>query len=277
MADHGYFEELIAANLDGELTPEEDAALRTHLESCPECRAFYEAMEAVVGVTAKHLPPPPADLTARVMEAVRTAAPKKKKALLPFPVRAAAMAAAAALVLWAGARVLPLRMGSSGNEKSGDSTMAMSMNGAAPQEPMIRVSDVPAPAGGVDFAAAEDAVELSEPEEAPAAVESGAVVTEGTVAGVPAYLLYAGEDTDSLPLLESEDADFWAMLLTIDKSTEIPRRKADYTLVCLATDSGPQGFRLWDEAGVIVVETPDGRAGYSMNTHRLTALLEEIP
>ena len=44
-----YYEELIGAALDGEITAEEDKELRAHLESCEACRSFYEAMQAISG------------------------------------------------------------------------------------------------------------------------------------------------------------------------------------------------------------------------------------
>lgn len=41
------FEEMISALLDGELSAEEEAEVRAHMEHCPECRAMYEAFAAV--------------------------------------------------------------------------------------------------------------------------------------------------------------------------------------------------------------------------------------
>ena len=110
MTDHAGFEEQICALLDGELSAAEEAALRAHLDECADCRAFLAAMEAVYGLTAKDLPEAPADLTQNVMTRVRAEAGKTKKPgkVLRFPVRPLAAAAAAALVLWAGARALPM-------------------------------------------------------------------------------------------------------------------------------------------------------------------------
>ena len=55
MADHGFFEELICAGLDGELTAEQQAALDAHLAECEQCRAFRDALEAVEGVSTPPL------------------------------------------------------------------------------------------------------------------------------------------------------------------------------------------------------------------------------
>ena len=75
-----YYEELIGAALDGEITAEEDKELRAHLESCEACRSFYEAMQAISG-TDDALGDVPEDFTANVMARVReTAAPAEKPA-----------------------------------------------------------------------------------------------------------------------------------------------------------------------------------------------------
>lgn len=79
-----YYEELIGAALDGEITAEEDKELRAHLESCEACRSFYEAMQAISG-TDDALGDAPENFTANVMARVHEAAapaekPAKKKA-----------------------------------------------------------------------------------------------------------------------------------------------------------------------------------------------------
>ena len=109
MTDHTVFEEQICALLDGELSDGEAAALRAHLDECPDCRAFLEAMKAVYGLSAKDLPNAPSELSKNVMERVRAeaAAGRSRGRVIRFPFRSLAAAAAAALVLWAGARTLP--------------------------------------------------------------------------------------------------------------------------------------------------------------------------
>lgn len=97
-----YYEELIGAALDGEITAEEDKELRAHLESCEACRSFYEAMQAISG-TDDALGDVPEDFTANVMARVReTAAPaekpaKKKAGIARLVTRYGALAAAAAV------------------------------------------------------------------------------------------------------------------------------------------------------------------------------------
>lgn len=111
MTDHTVFEERICAMLDGELSDGEAAELRAHLDECPECRAFLDAMKAVYGLSAKELPEAPPELSKNVMERVLAeagaAADHPRGRVIRFPFRSLAAAAAAALVLWAGARSLP--------------------------------------------------------------------------------------------------------------------------------------------------------------------------
>ena len=45
------YQELISAELDGEITPEESAALRAHLEQCETCRRYREALQALSRLT----------------------------------------------------------------------------------------------------------------------------------------------------------------------------------------------------------------------------------
>ena len=102
-----YYEELIGAALDGEITAEEDKELRAHLESCEACRNFYEAMQAISG-TDDALGDVPEDFTANVMARVHEAAapaekPVKRKAgIARLVTRYGALAAAAAVAIWAG-------------------------------------------------------------------------------------------------------------------------------------------------------------------------------
>ena len=81
--------ERMSQALDGPLPLEERQALEEHLESCPECRAAYEALFQMedalreIGET-----PAPAELSARVMEQIQ-AAPARRPAP---PVEAGRMA-----------------------------------------------------------------------------------------------------------------------------------------------------------------------------------------
>lgn len=62
MTDCAYYMELISAELDGELTEAERARLTAHLEQCPACRRYRQALASVSGALADSLEPPPATL-----------------------------------------------------------------------------------------------------------------------------------------------------------------------------------------------------------------------
>lgn len=120
MTDCAYYMELISAELDGELTEAERARLTAHLEQCPACRRYRQALASVSGALADSLEPPPATLARSVMARVRTlpcgvpraggrpGGPGGEQAPPgPGPARLAALAAALALVVWAGYKALP--------------------------------------------------------------------------------------------------------------------------------------------------------------------------
>ena len=134
-----YYEELIGAAIDGEITAEEDKELRAHLESCGTCRSFYEAMQAIAG-TDNALGEPPEDFTANVMALVhKAAAPqekapaKKKTNITRLVTRYGALAAVAAAAIWAGTAFF----GAKGS------------SGAAPETAMF---SMPAPERSCDYA-----------------------------------------------------------------------------------------------------------------------------
>ena len=149
-----YYEELIGAALDGEITAEEDKELRAHLENCEACRSFYEAMQAISG-TDDALGDAPENFTANVMARVHEAAapaekPAKKKASIQRLVtRCGALAAAAAVAIWAGVTF------SGTFAAKGASSTAREESGIAM------------------YSAAEDSGETDTPAEAPAAPAGG--------------------------------------------------------------------------------------------------------
>lgn len=278
MANCEYFEELIGAALDGELTGAEEAALRAHLAECGHCRAFAAALEAVSGAAERGLPPPPADLTEKIMSAVRGEAAKKKTGkIVPLfrYARPAALAAAAALVLWAGFRVGFARKGSSA---------------AAPAAPMMAES-VMQSAAKAD-AAAEEAAEAEDaevPMEAPApALGAAAARDEKSVnsyaaggaafdvneAGESAvFRLYRGE-TEELLAETPEDAALWEALV-IDKPSPPPNREADYTLAAEAPDGTRERWLLWREGeGLLALREETGESGWTVRAETLWELLE---
>ena len=104
------YEALANLVLDEEATLEEIAELNRHLESCPDCRAYYEDIKRIHGALAPQRAVLPEGFSARVMYRVRETAqepktPEKEKTItFPHWRRWAALAACcavAALSLWA--------------------------------------------------------------------------------------------------------------------------------------------------------------------------------
>jgi|GEM_PF-981112 len=284
MTDHAYFEDLIMAAVDGEITPGEEAELRAHLESCETCRAFMETMKAVTGVSARDLPPAPEGFAQGVMEAVRAAAPQKKKNVLKaFPLRPLALAAAAAVVLWVGVRLAPA-FAPKGTEapaqaetpQSVFSTAGGALNAAPAQD-----------------AVSEDAPEAAEPEtygfdagredrRADAAAED-AVSEEGMkndkaepvpMPGEILYTVYAGEELRAQPVFTGSDRRM-ALVLTADKPRDAPERTADYTVTAAVPGEAERLYRLWVEDGALVVkDVQTDAAGWSAAADVLEKILQ---
>ena len=89
----------IDALVAGELSDNERETVLAHMENCPACRAYYEAMSALEGEDTV-----PEGFSARVMDAVRTTPQTKVRRRRPMWQSVAAMAACAALVVGLGLR-----------------------------------------------------------------------------------------------------------------------------------------------------------------------------
>lgn len=115
--------ELMSAGLDGELTPEEQRKLETHLAECPSCRALYEELTGISGTFDGWEEEPPADLADNVLtrifddKVLPMNQPKKKKKQ-PW----GALAAAAAVVICLGVAYNLRGMGGSASTAAASST-----------------------------------------------------------------------------------------------------------------------------------------------------------
>lgn len=98
------YEADLSALLDGELDAAKEEELRAHMAVCPECTALYEAFSLL----HTDVQEPPADLTARIMNAVRS---ESDSSITPMPKKkqpwGAWLAAAACFVVIIGAVTLP--------------------------------------------------------------------------------------------------------------------------------------------------------------------------
>lgn len=106
--------ELISCLLDGELDEEEQALVREHMASCPDCRRVYEAFSAISG-QLREPEPLPEGLHERIMSGI-PARPKRKTGIVWIKYLSAA--ACIALVIVAGAKSGVFAPGSDGADEN---------------------------------------------------------------------------------------------------------------------------------------------------------------
>ncbi len=92
MNDCEYYQELISRLLDEDLTTEEDAALKSHLESCAQCRLTFEAFSAVSRLVGEAEEPPESLHECIMADIRRTEIKKKNRRLRPVFAAAACLA-----------------------------------------------------------------------------------------------------------------------------------------------------------------------------------------
>lgn len=243
-----YYEELIGAAIDGEITAEEDKELRAHLESCEPCRNFYEAMQAISG-TDEALGDVPENFTANVMARVHeTAAPaekpaKKKASIQRLVTRYGALAAAAAVAIWAG-----VTFGGTFAAKGANSTSSnapeIAMYSGSGEESVCDEAPAEAPAGGRMMAAAPESAAAND-------ADGGTAVTVTAENG-------ASDDAVTLP----DDGFFAGYLLLDEGETPTPERDCDYTITLDAPDGTESVYRLWVEEESLVWQEADGDAAH---------------
>ena len=241
-----YYEELIGAALDGEITAEEDKELRAHLESCEACRSFYEAMQAISG-TDDALGDVPENFTANVMARVHEAAapaekPAKKKASIQRLVtRCGALAAAAAVAIWAGVTFSGTFAAKGASSTAREESEIAMYSAAEDSGETDTPAEAPAPAGGRMMAAAPES----------AAADSSVTVTVTAENG-------ASDDAVTLP----DDGFFAGYLLLDEGETPTPERGCDYTITLDAPDGTESVYRLWVEEERLIWQKADGDAAH---------------
>ncbi|MCD8116648.1 MAG: anti-sigma factor [Oscillospiraceae bacterium] len=111
MSDCERWQELMSQMLDDEISPEDAAALRTHMRTCKSCQAMWNLLFTVSHTIQQDVVQPPAALSRDVMTRVRaesgsasksTGSSKPEKRAHPLP-RWTRFAAAACLVIVVGA------------------------------------------------------------------------------------------------------------------------------------------------------------------------------
>ena len=267
MAECENYELMIGAAVDGELSETEAAALRAHLETCENCRAYYTALREISGAIRSELSAPPAGLTERIMASVRAEAgetkEKKTAQIIPFRryVRPLSLAAAAALVLWAGVRVSHMRMGSASSSAAPAAGAMVTMSQAAAEEPQA-----PQAAEPMEEEAAAAPAEFDMMLETKAAASSAAD-------GGEAYFSITRSDTGET-LYAGADEELLRLLTTPDQPEPIPDRESDFTLALDGSRSG-EIWELWEEDGVILCRrSGESEGGAAMSTESFRERLE---
>lgn len=103
MADCEKYIEMICGLADGELTAEQEAELRAHLDACQDCKRLYDAVTNISGALSEDLVEPPEALAQGIMFKIRSKGGAGKAHRFAFG-RFTALAACIALVLLAGSR-----------------------------------------------------------------------------------------------------------------------------------------------------------------------------
>lgn len=248
-----YYEELIGAAIDGEITAEEDKELRAHLESCEACRNFYEAMQAISG-TDDALGDVPEDFTANVMARVHEAAapaekPVKRKAGIARLARYGALAAAAAVAIWAG-----VTFGGTFAAKGADSTSSN-----APEIAMYSAAEDSTETGK----AARDAAPAEAPEAPASSMMMAAAPDSAAADGSVTVTVTTAENGASDDAVTLPDDGFFAGYLLLDEGeTPMPERDCDYTITLDAPDGTESVYRLWVEEESLIWQKADGDAAH---------------
>lgn len=133
MNDCEAMQEQLSALLDGELDEEETREVRAHLARCPDCRAFYEAMQILSGLLEPEAPP--AALHENIMSQLDLrekvlARQKRLRRLRPLFSLAAAAAILVGTVLTLGRSALHF-----GKSSAPAETLTYSVAADAPLEP----------------------------------------------------------------------------------------------------------------------------------------------
>lgn len=212
MKDCEAMQEQLSALLDGELDGEETRQVRAHLARCPDCRAFYTAMQELSGLLEPEAPPAAlhAGIMARFDQRERVLARQKRLGRLrPLFSLAAAAAILVGTVLTLGRSAMHF-----GKSSAPAEAQTYAVTAEAPRE----AADVPEHDGmlfsaGADQAVqqADDAAECEEAdcdEAAPASAEDPAEAPQAPAAARNESAVYdaadkAMEAADALPSLDA--------------------------------------------------------------------------
>ena len=236
--------EMASLCLDGELPESEEKELFEHLESCEECRKYFEAFKAAS--LALDEVSAPEGFAAGVMDAVRAQAPERKSVKSAKPrrrgliARYAALAACLALVVAAGVK-LALPSGSAGSMENRGKPAAFSSTGAGSKSESNQI----APESIMEDGAAPD----------------NHIVTSATPASSNCTdsidAITVTTDAVSTRLESSEDIEEVAQILRYAGDVEsAPEYEADY-VVAVEGERGEHELLIWNIDGTLICQKED--------------------
>ena len=226
------YEADLSALLDGELDPAREEELRAHMETCDDCRLLYETFSLL----HEDAQEPPADLAARIMDAVRSEAPdnitpmpKKKNRWIPW------VAAAACFVVIVGALTIPRLSSQKAPNTADAATRAVPMS--APEsdnQPVEGANDASLQSGG--DSQKDDAVSLTAPQ---TITDPEQIEAVRGMLSAPAETEMPGEEDAPILMLSDSEAGSWTAIW-IDGDDLV------------YTDNGTQFYRCADAAEALI-------------------------
>ena len=210
------YEDLLSAQLDGELTARDQADLTAHLETCPHCRKYARDLQALHASLLTMAADPPDWMTDSILEEVKASPNPAKKARRWAPL---ACAAVLALVLLGSA---PLLFGS---DPAGESAGAGNTEQAADSAYPAEESGISRETSPMPESTQEDTAPQTGGESAP-------LLTPATArTALEERLAAEGRDLQLEPVGLSDDGGSWIFSAKDDSGTST-------ALFSVARDSG---------------------------------------
>lgn len=144
MADCERYIVMISSLVDCELTADEEAELRAHLESCDNCRRIYETFEGISGAIAEDVTEPPKSLSRGVMNKVETQGKRRKAPFFAFG-RFTAIAACLVIILFGASKFGWFKSASSPDSVSEEASLSVPDSAESKPESQTESSSNPSP------------------------------------------------------------------------------------------------------------------------------------
>lgn len=140
MADCEKYIMMISSLADCELSPDEEAELRTHMESCDNCRRIYETFKGISGAISDDLVKPPESLSKGIMYRIETQGKSKKPRFFAFG-RFTGIAACLILILFGASKFGWFQTTSSPNSISEETSLSISDSAESEDVPETQIEN----------------------------------------------------------------------------------------------------------------------------------------